>query len=210
MELSSPKLKKTPVFFSGEPLGLFTTVSSNVFILPQIFTIAFRVFLFHQLSLLWLFSFCQVLHVCVIVSRVLRIWESIFLLSGIFFLRLLSYICYGTARATDLREPFLLSGIFLPYTHSSHLPKYSECYVFQRALFTVRCFLPYTPSPHLPQYRECFGYERAFFILRGFYLTLLPYIWHNLLLSRLPWEPTILPWRSQIRRMCLFESHSVQ
>ena len=30
-----------------------------------------------------------------------------------------------------------------------------------------------------------------------FYLTLLPDIWHNLLLSRLPWELAVLPWRLQ-------------
>ena len=35
-------------------------------------------------------------------------------------------------------------------------------------------------------YRECYGFERAVFTLRYFYFTLLPNIWHNQLLSRLP------------------------
>ena len=52
-----------------------------------------------------------------------------------------------------------------------------------------------------------------------FYLTFLPDIWHNLLLSRLPWEPAVLPWRlqglplrfkTQTLPICLFESRSVQ
>ena len=149
MELSSPKLKKTPVFFCfffRRTLRAFhhcffrcfhfTTdfyyCFSSVFISPTFFTV------------------------------------TVFFLSGT------SFLCYCTASATDLREHFFTLRHFFPQTHSPHLPQYRECYVFQRPLFTVRCFLPYTPSPHLPQYRECFGYERAFFILRGFYLTLLP------------------------------------
>ena len=39
---------------------------------------------------------------------------------------------------------------------------------------------------------------RELFLLTSvFYLTLLPDIWHNLLLSRLPWELAVLPWRLQ-------------
>ena len=58
------------------------------------------------------------------------------------------------------------------------------------------------------------------FLCKGvFYLTLLPHIWHNLLLSRLLWEPAVLPWRlqglplrfeTQTQLICLFESYSVQ
>ena len=61
---------------------------------------------------------------------------------------------------------------------------------------------------------------RELFLVSGvFYLSLLPEIWHNLLLSRLSWEKEIPPWRlqglplmfeTQIRLICLFESHSVQ
>ena len=49
-----------------------------------------------------------------------------------------------------------------------------------------------------------------------FYLTLLPDIfWHNLLLSRLPWKPAVIPWNlqgfmlileTQTRPICLFDS----
>ena len=74
---------------------------------------------------------------------------------------------------------------------------YRECYEFERALFTLRRFLLYTSFPHLPQYRECYGFERAFLTLRCFHLTLLPNIWHSLLLSRLPREHAVLPWRQQ-------------
>ena len=53
----------------------------------------------------------------------------------------------------------------------------------------------------------------------AFYLTLLPEIWHNLLLSRFPWKPTVFSWRlqgfplrfeTQTRPICLFEAHSTQ
>ena len=36
-------------------------------------------------------------------------------------------------------------------------------------------------------YWVCYGFEKAFFSLRHFYLKLLPNIWHNLLLWRLPY-----------------------
>ena len=59
-----------------------------------------------------------------------------------------------------------------------------------------------------------------FFLPSGvFYITLLPHIYHNLLLSRLLWELAVLPWRfqglplkleTQTRPICLFETHSVQ
>ena len=61
---------------------------------------------------------------------------------------------------------------------------------------------------------------REHFVLLGvFYLTLLPNIWHNLLLSGLPWELAVLPWRlqglplrfeTQTRPICSFDSHNVQ
>ena len=61
---------------------------------------------------------------------------------------------------------------------------------------------------------------RELFSLFGvFYLTLLPGVWHKLLLSRLPWEKlfslegcwVIYCWfETQTRRICLFESHIVQ
>ena len=68
------------------------------------------------------------------------------------------------------------------------LSSYHERYGFKWAVFTHRCFLPYTPSQHF---------------------------WHNLLLSRLPWEPAVIPWKlqgfilileTQTRLICLFDS----
>ena len=63
-----------------------------------------------------------------------------------------------------------------------------EHYGFEWAFFTHRRFLPYAPSQHF---------------------------WHNLLLSRLPWEPAVIPWnlqgfililKTQTRPICLFDS----
>ena len=63
---------------------------------------------------------------------------------------------------------------------------YRERYGFERAFFTHRCFLPYAPSRHF---------------------------WRNLLLSRLPWEPAVIPWNLQgfilileTQSCCLFDS----
>ena len=50
------------------------------------------------------------------------------------------------------------------------LSSYRERYGFEWAFFTHRRFLPYAPSRHF---------------------------WHNLLLSRLPWEPAVIPWSLQ-------------
>ena len=53
-------------------------------------------------------------------------------------------------------------------------------------------------------------YPQAFFTLHSF-----PHFWHNLLLSRSPWEPVDLPWclqgfmlilKTQTRSICLFDS----
>ena len=74
--------------------------------------------------------------------------------------------------------------------HFSTIPlsSYCERYGFEWAFFTHRRFLPYAPSRHF---------------------------WHNLLLSRLPWEPAVIPWKlqgfilileTQTRLICLFDS----
>ena len=55
---------------------------------------------------------------------------------------------------------------------------YRERYGFEWAFFTHRRFLPYAPSRHF---------------------------WHNLLLSRLPWEPAVIPWN--FRALCLSSKH---
>ena len=65
-------------------------------------------------------------------------------------------------------------------------------------------------------YRKRYGFEWAFFTHRHF-LPYAPsrYFWHNLLLSRLPWEPAVIPWnlqgfililKTQTRPICLFDS----
>ena len=65
---------------------------------------------------------------------------------------------------------------------------YRERYGFEWAFFTHRRFLPYAPSQHF---------------------------WHNLCLSRLPWEPAVIPWnlqgfililKTQTWPICLFDS----
>ena len=64
---------------------------------------------------------------------------------------------------------------------------YRERYAFEWAFFTHRRFLSYASSWHF---------------------------WHNLLLSRPPWEPSVLPWsfqgfililKTQTRPICLFD-----
>ena len=68
------------------------------------------------------------------------------------------------------------------------LSSYRELYGFEWAFFTHRRFLPYAPSQHF---------------------------WHNLLLSRLPWEPAVIPWKLHVFTLiletqnwpiCLFDS----
>ena len=74
--------------------------------------------------------------------------------------------------------------------HFSTIPlsSYHERYGFEWTFFTHRRFLSYAPSQHF---------------------------WHNLLLSRPPWEPAVLPWslqgfililETQTRPICLFDS----
>ena len=104
------------------------------------------IFSCHQLSLLWMLFwpfFIRYFLLCYYGCCTLSATDlrEFFLLSGVFYLTRLPHICHNTASATDLRELFLLSDVF--------------------------------------------------------YLTLLPNIWHNLLLSRLLWKPAVLPWRLQ-------------
>ena len=64
-----------------------------------------------------------------------------------------------------------------------------ESFFYSHAFFTLHSF------PQLPLHRKCYRFERLFLISGVFYLTLLPNILHNLFLSKLPWEPIVLPWR---------------
>ena len=53
-------------------------------------------------------------------------------------------------------------------------------------LFYSQVFFTLHSFPHLPKYRECYRFERAFLTLRRFLPYTPSNIWHNLLLSRLP------------------------
>ena len=84
MEFSSTKLKK--LLFLGEPLGFSSLFFQCLYFSPLIFTTAFRVFSF--------------------LSAFFHVTNFPTFLSGALFL------CCCTASATDLRELFLLSGVF--------------------------------------------------------------------------------------------------
>ena len=97
--------------FISPTLRFFITVSSRVFISPLTFTVVFWVFSFHQLSLPWLFFVRY--FVFVLLYRKYYGSEKAFLTLGrSLYLILLPHISYSTASATDLRELFLLPGVF--------------------------------------------------------------------------------------------------
>ena len=122
------------------------------------------------------------------------------LFSGVFICRrcfyFLPFSSVFICRFAQLFHLSPFSGVFVLL--------YRECYRFEcfcvavprvlqvwESFFTLRSFLPYNPFRHLAQ----------------------P------ILSRLPWEMTVLPWRllglplkfkTQTRPIFLFESHSVQ
>ena len=90
--------------------------------------------------------------------------------------------CFSTS---SLTLPWTIARVFTPHfiisaqpiaewfaTLSFVQPFCSCCerYGLEWAFFTHRCFIPYAPSQHF---------------------------WHNLLLSRPPWEPAVLPWSFQ-------------
>ena len=66
------------------------------------------------------------------------------------FLSSTSFLCCCTASATDLRELFLLSGIFY-LTRLPHICHSTISAMDLRAFFTLSCFLLYTPSQYLVQ-----------------------------------------------------------
>ena len=96
---------------------------------------------------------------------------------------------------------------------------YSKSYRFERTFLLSGVFY-LTLLPTFSTVLQVLGFKRALIIVRVFfYLTQLPDIWHNLLLSRLPWELAVLPWRLQglplrfqtlILPICLFEPHSAK
>ena len=60
------------------------------------------------------------LYLCCMVSAT-DLKELFSLLSGVFYLTLLSHICHSTASAMDLKRAFFTLRHFLPYTASRHL-----------------------------------------------------------------------------------------
>ena len=90
--------------FISPTLGFFITGFSGVFISPLVFTIVFWVFPFHQLSLPWLFFFLSsTSFLCCFTASATDLREF-FLLSGVFYLTHLPHICHSTTSATHLRE----------------------------------------------------------------------------------------------------------
>ena len=93
--------------------------------------------------------------------------------------------------------------VFRPILYFQPSPSQSDSWHFQ-----------FSTIP-LSSYRERYGFEWAFFTHRRF-LPYAPsqYFWHNLLLSRLLWEPAVIPWKvqgfilileTQTRTICLFD-----
>ena len=173
---------------------------------------------FHHLSWVFLNFLSWVFH-CLswVVPRFLGIT---FTLIGVFadFLSHTLFLCCCSASATALRELLLPSSVFLPYTPSSHLSQYHECYRTERVIFLLRCFLPYTPSRHLPHLVQAPAIPiRSNGIHIGCKLchyTLSTTIYCTNLLLRVSWELAVLPWscrasqlwfKTQTRPICLFE-----
>ena len=125
-------------FFISPTLGFFDTLSSVVFISPVIFTIFFRVFSFHQLSLAWLFFvryFVFVLLHCECYG-----FESVFfLLSGDFYLTLLPHICHSTVSSTDFRELFLVSDVNLHSFQTFDTTCFYQCFPRSRQFLLEGC-----------------------------------------------------------------------
>ena len=126
----------------------------------------------------------------------------------VIFILLLFFICRFSSFTFSFRHhpsPFcwLSSGFYTHFVFSAQpiaewfatlsfsiipLSSYRERYGFEWAFLTHRRFLPYAPSQHF---------------------------WHNLLLSRLPWETAVILWNlqsftlileTQTRPICLFDS----
>ena len=81
--------------------------------------------------------FCQVLHFCLVVPQLLRIWQ-----------------CYG----------FLTLRRFLPYTLSPHLSQYRECYVFDGAFFYSQAFFTLYSFRTFGATNQGFPESRQFFL----------------------------------------------
>ena len=107
---------------------------------------------------------------------------------------------------------FSTSSLTLPWTITRFLHLFCT---FSQPIAEWFATLSFSTIP-LSSYRERYGFECAFFTQRRF-LPYAPsrYFWHNLLLSRPPWETEVPPWRlqgfilileTQTRPICLFDS----
>ena len=129
-----------------------------------------------------------------------RTFSEVFVLLFVFDVYLHFVVVFHSFSGYFTMSPALHLGFLGPWRPSPALGStpttfdclfffiYRERYGFEWAFFTHRCFLPYAPSQHF---------------------------WHNLLLSRLPWEPAVIPWNlqgfilileTQTQPICLFDS----
>ena len=131
------------------------------------------------------------------------------------FLSGISYLCCWTASATDLRKLFFTLRYLWHYTPSRGGSRTAAASKVELFVIIVNGWKPLTiitksstldiaavldpslPSLHFLQYRSATDLRELFLPSGAFYLTLLPDIWHNLLLSRLPLESVVFPWRLQ-------------
>ena len=101
----------------------------SVFISPSFFTVT---------------VFCQVLRFCVVVLRMLRIWESFFLLSGVLYLTLRPEIWHNLLLSRlPWGRQFSLQGCRAFHWCSKHRPGPTVClsHTVQQTVFVARFYL---------------------------------------------------------------------
>ena len=101
----------------------------SVFISPSFFTVT---------------VFCQVLRFCVVVQRMLRIWESFFLLSGVLYLTLRPEIWHNLLLSRlPWGRQFSLQGCRAFHWCSKHRPGPTVClsHTVQQTVFVARFYL---------------------------------------------------------------------
>ena len=101
----------------------------SVFISPSFFTVT---------------VFCQVLRFCVVLQRMLRIWESFFLLSGVLYLTLRPEIWHNLLLSRlPWGRQFSLQGCRAFHWCSKHRPGPTVClsHTVQQTVFVARFYL---------------------------------------------------------------------
>ena len=88
------------------------------------------------------------------------------------------HICF--ASTSSLTLPWTISGFLHPFYTSSPAHRRAICdtFIFNHSVIFL---------PRALRFWEGIFYPQAFFTLRSF-----PTFWHNLLLSRLPWQPAVI------------------